>query len=173
MALIQCPECGENVSSTSNVCIHCGFELSGYIKENVYYDLVLKSEKVLISNWVGPLSLMRDTCKVPEYQAINLLETPGSTLLKGLTWKTAQHMVFLFGKDDCEVEPVATEDEYRWPFNDKFDAAYDRVFGPVRCPRCHSEQVTTGKRGFSMITGFIGSGATVNRCAKCGHRWKP
>lgn len=43
----------------------------------------------------------------------------------------------------------------------------------VKCPRCGSTAVTAGKRGYSLITGFIGSGKTVNRCAKCGHKWKP
>lgn len=44
---------------------------------------------------------------------------------------------------------------------------------PVRCPKCSSTQISTGSRGFSMVTGFWGSGKTVNRCAKCGHKWTP
>lgn len=44
---------------------------------------------------------------------------------------------------------------------------------PVRCPKCSSTQITTGSRGYSMIWGFIGSGKTVNRCARCGHKWEP
>lgn len=43
----------------------------------------------------------------------------------------------------------------------------------VRCPRCGSTNITAGQRGYSMLTGFIGSGKTVNRCANCGHKWKP
>lgn len=43
----------------------------------------------------------------------------------------------------------------------------------VRCPRCGSTDVTAGQRGYSMFWGFIGSGSTVNRCGKCGHKWKP
>ena len=43
----------------------------------------------------------------------------------------------------------------------------------ICCPKCNSTQITTGKRGFSLITGFIGSNKTVNRCARCGHLWKP
>lgn len=44
---------------------------------------------------------------------------------------------------------------------------------PVRCPKCSSTQITTGARGYSMVWGFIGSGKTVNRCARCGHKWEP
>ena len=48
------------------------------------------------------------------------------------------------------------------------------VKGPVvTCPKCGSTAVTTGQRGFSIISGFIGSGSTVNRCGKCGYKWKP
>lgn len=43
----------------------------------------------------------------------------------------------------------------------------------VKCPKCGSTNVTAGQRGYSLLTGFIGSGNTVNRCAKCGHKWKP
>lgn len=43
----------------------------------------------------------------------------------------------------------------------------------VHCPKCGSVQITTGERGFSMVWGFIGSGKTTNRCAKCGHKWMP
>lgn len=44
---------------------------------------------------------------------------------------------------------------------------------PVKCPKCGSTQITAGQRGFSLITGFIGSNKTVNRCARCGYSWKP
>lgn len=45
--------------------------------------------------------------------------------------------------------------------------------GVVTCPICGSTSVTTGQRGFSLITGFLGSNKTVNRCGKCGHTWAP
>ena len=43
----------------------------------------------------------------------------------------------------------------------------------LTCPKCGSTAITTGQRGFSIISGFIGSGSTVNRCGKCGYKWKP
>ena len=43
----------------------------------------------------------------------------------------------------------------------------------VKCPRCGSTNITAGQRGFSLLTGFVGSGKTVNRCANCGHKWRP
>lgn len=43
----------------------------------------------------------------------------------------------------------------------------------VKCPRCGFTNITAGQRGFSLLTGFVGSGRTVNRCAGCGYKWKP
>lgn len=43
----------------------------------------------------------------------------------------------------------------------------------VSCPHCGSTAITTGQRGFSIVTGFLGSNKTVNRCGKCGYSWKP
>lgn len=43
----------------------------------------------------------------------------------------------------------------------------------VKCPKCGSTNITAGQRGHSLVWGFAGSGSTVNRCANCGHKWKP
>lgn len=43
----------------------------------------------------------------------------------------------------------------------------------VRCPKCGSYSVATTNRGYSLLTGFIGSGSPRNVCQKCGHKWKP
>ena len=42
-----------------------------------------------------------------------------------------------------------------------------------KCPTCGSTAITAGQRGYSFLTGFIGSSKTVNRCANCGYKWKP
>lgn len=43
----------------------------------------------------------------------------------------------------------------------------------VRCPKCGSYSVATTNRGYSLLTGFIGSGSPRNVCQKCGYKWKP
>lgn len=48
-----------------------------------------------------------------------------------------------------------------------------RKANTVRCPKCGSTNITAGQRGYSLLTGFVGSGSTVNRCANCGHKWRP
>ena len=43
----------------------------------------------------------------------------------------------------------------------------------ICCPKCGSTTITTGARGVNVVWGLIGASKTVNRCAKCGHTWKP
>lgn len=43
----------------------------------------------------------------------------------------------------------------------------------IHCPKCNSPQISTTARGYSIVWGFIGADNTVNRCAKCGYKWKP
>lgn len=42
-----------------------------------------------------------------------------------------------------------------------------------KCPKCGSKSIATTNRGFSVITGFIGSGSPRNVCQNCGYKWKP
>lgn len=46
-------------------------------------------------------------------------------------------------------------------------------YGQPHCPKCYSTAIATTNRGFSLVTGFIGSGSPRNVCQNCGHKWKP
>ena len=58
---------------------------------------------------------------------------------------------------------------------ERLDSKYGSQQHPntVRCPKCGSYSVATTNRGYSLLTGFIGSGSPRNVCQKCGHKWKP
>lgn len=43
----------------------------------------------------------------------------------------------------------------------------------VKCPKCGSTSVQSTTRGFSIVTGFVGSSSPRNVCQNCGHKWKP
>ena len=41
-----------------------------------------------------------------------------------------------------------------------------------RCPKCGSTSIATVNKGYSLLTGFLGSGNPMNVCQSCGHKWK-
>jgi hypothetical protein len=43
----------------------------------------------------------------------------------------------------------------------------------VRCPKCLSSQIHAEKRGWSLLSGLIGSGKIVITCLGCGQKFKP
>lgn len=43
----------------------------------------------------------------------------------------------------------------------------------MMCPKCKSNEVHAGQRGWSLLSGFIGSGKVVLTCLNCGHVFKP
>lgn len=43
----------------------------------------------------------------------------------------------------------------------------------VKCPKCGSKQIHAGKRGWSLLAGFIGSRKIVITCLACGQSFRP
>lgn len=43
----------------------------------------------------------------------------------------------------------------------------------VHCPKCNSISITTIPKGYSLVTGFVGSGNPMNVCQNCGYKWEP
>lgn len=41
----------------------------------------------------------------------------------------------------------------------------------VCCPKCGSTEFHSGKRGWSIWTGLLGSSKVIMTCLKCGHKW--
>ncbi len=44
--------------------------------------------------------------------------------------------------------------------------------GIPTCPQCGSPSIATINRGYSIVSGFIGSGKAVNVCQVCGCKWE-
>lgn len=71
------------------------------------------------------------------------------------------------------------QDLYRKRMDEEFkdDLIYDSEpthrEPKVRCPKCGSTSIATVNRGYSLLTGFVGSGTPMNVCQKCGYKWKP
>lgn len=154
MALITCPECGKEISSFAKLCIHCGYPLENNISndlciiDGVSYDLSSIKNRLLsadLNNKDETNKIVRDL-----EELVGTIHVVHAAKLCNIILKTG-------------VVPSV------------FDVANTKDISnhQIRCPKCKSTQITTGARGFSIVTGFIGANKTVNRCAKCGHTWKP
>lgn len=180
MALIQCPECGEMISDFASTCMHCGFPLKHIKKhgENVCVidgkPLDLREFKEFINNVLdsdGGLSeeeieslvdslysdcehSSKDSIRCLIHIMINSREIP------------SEHNSMIY-KMRLKNEEDARQ---RYAENKRKER---EIRDEIHCPKCNSTAVTAGQRGYSVVWGFVGSNKTMNRCAKCGHKWAP
>lgn len=166
----NCPKCGKELTDVQDrngryleSCWNCGYELE-----------VIKSEarkkfKCKKCNSMRKLTIDEDDrlafqCFDCGYEETYLIKKELSIVEKMLRDK------------DRKGESLYTEEQTRKllePSKVDIIKRYDANSTPVQCPKCNSTQISTGQRGYSMIWGFIGSNRTMNRCAKCGHKWEP
>lgn len=181
MALINCPECGGKVSSMAQQCIHCGFPLEAQADEYINDICAIDGKELDLHEFreyvislyetVGYVSdeekselidsLYEDCNHVSREFVARLIQTIIDT--KSIPEK---HESFGYRKSlewDAERQKECTARRER----------AEREKYLIHCPKCNSTNITTGSRGYSMVWGFIGSGKTVNRCGKCGHKWEP
>lgn len=161
MALINCPECGSEISDKSKQCIHCGYpleELSSNNKENnnESYIYIINGHKFQIDeDFANDIKIL-----VKNKDAVKLHRV--SCNIANMT-KMTNEEASEFLTDFIKNNFVASE-KYR---------NYNTPIPVTRCPKCGSTSITTGQRGYSLWTGFLGSNKTVNRCSNCGYTWQP
>lgn len=87
-------------------------------------------------------------------------------------WNHYAWVTYIKGNPELEEAFRARLDAELEEMMERIDARMEAKNTP-RCPKCGSTAVVIGTRGYSVVTGFIGSGDTMNRCGNCGHKWKP
>jgi len=161
MALINCPECGREISDQAKNCVHCGYPIFLINGKIVNPDYVLTAK-----------GKSHDLTYIVEIiQSAVYMDEPKRRYLERKVYETGDISIYAArkivdgiiktGKVPKDVDPeLGKLSKYVKP-------------AVLRCPKCGSTAVTTGNRGFSVVSGFIGSGKTVNRCGICGFAWKP
>lgn len=166
MALIKCPECGKEISDRAESCPHCGYPIAnlGKTKEAVNeYAVILEDCK---ASKVKCIKIVREVTGGGLKEAKEAVEKVPYLVMDKISLQAATAIKNAF-EDEGAVASVVSSSEK------SVKIATARDTKQVRCPKCGSTQITTGQRGFSFWTGFIGANKTVNRCAKCGHSWTP
>lgn len=162
MGLIQCPECGKEISDKAKQCINCGYP----IKENTGNGMcvingVLRNLQPFLEQIIANPDMSDE-----ERHALKM-HVYGTCLT-----------ISVFGADEL-IDIMKETGRVPETFTDTHKSAFSKnsrtiVNKPVlKCPKCGSTAITTGTRGFSIISGFIGSGAVMNMCGHCGYKWKP
>lgn len=156
MALINCPECGKKISDKSTHCIHCGLPMEEInticIVNGTPWDM--QHVKELIDN-------LQPGDNNAEYHLCKDLQKELS-----IEFLTAINLVDEI-KETGKIPKTYSDNHVKNMIQKKHKDPQ------IRCPKCSSTQITTGSRGYSMVWGFVGSNKTMNRCAKCGHKWEP
>ena len=171
MALIKCPECGKEISDKAKACIHCGYPLD-YLettseqpvvpKDNALYNVILVDTK----NVVKAISAYQGLSGSKLIDAKERIMKRPCIIARNVSRSEADSIKNQFeALGDTTVAIESTDGKSEYVNEVKRDE--------LRCPKCGSTAVEIGQRGFSIMTGFLGAGQTMNRCGNCGHKWKP
>lgn len=201
MALIKCPECNKEVSDKAEICVHCGYPISKWIKEeNSGSSQSNKINENVKDDNPNNIYLYREK----EYNLTELVDyikenTHPDVEINSQTWAEARHILRTYisiGKEeDLLISYIhkyrmlgTTKDRKKYYEHKKAHVSHtqfnyvpaysnkNNMYNPsqnvVCCPRCGSTSVTTEEQGYGLF-GWIGASQKKNLCQKCGHKWWP
>lgn len=172
MSLIKCPECGREVSDKAIQCIHCGYPLNN--KTDISYDVIYagyENKTIKYQNQSKLIGCIRQFLKLDLTSSKKIIDNPPYTLFHSISKEQAEWVSDTLRPFQCNIILQESNDTIK-P-NRQIDSYILNGGSTLICPHCGSNQITTGQRGFSLLTGFIGSSKTINRCGKCGWKWEP
>ena len=182
MALIKCPECGESVSNLAKNCIHCGFPIMKTLTDEYDENVCIIDGKPLdlheFKDYID--DILDNDGYLSKDEIESLVDSLHSDCLHSS--KDSIRCLIHIMINSRQVPREHTSLIYRMQLKSEEDAKYRSIERKRReaeeryklhCPKCNSTNITTGSRGYNIVWGFIGSGKTVNRCGKCGHKWEP
>ena len=201
MALIHCPECNKEVSDRAEICVHCGYPISKWIKkENSNSSQSNEVNEDVKDDNSNNIYLYREK----KYNLTDLVDyikenTHPDVEINSQTWAEARHILRTYisiGKEeDLLISYIHkyrmlgtakdrkkyyehkkshvshTQFNYAPAYSNK-NNMYNSSQNVVHCPRCGSTSVTTEEQGYGLF-GWIGASQKKNLCQKCGHKWWP
>lgn len=182
MALINCPECCHQISDKAQSCPNCGYPLNEILSVNTKKnsDFATQNYCVVFKRLGQPnkIEIIKEVRKIGNYDlqtAKDIVDFPPSIVIKNISKQVADEVQVRLGTLGAftsieKLEVNANKSDSNQEIKKILDNNKDDI---IRCPRCGSNAITTGQRGFSIFTGFLGSNKTVNRCGNCGYSWQP
>lgn len=183
MALVICPECKKQMSQHAEICLNCGFPIQKFMTENNMNDetkafvcpkcadtydfegvINLKCmfcNTTLVQTDISREELFRLACNISDEEfrskAIELAKKFGNNQFDEKAYKETK-----LKKKQLDLRLMNSS-----------NISQSQQQNIPKCPKCGSTAITATQKGYSLLTGFLGSNKTVNRCANCGHTWKP
>ena len=141
LSLINCPECGREISSKAISCPHCGYPISNLGNNSKSYTVILNA------------------CGLNRAQVVHyLMQTQNINMSK----EKANELKQIFERVDATI----TIKDY--DTNDDLNA-YIKT-DEVRCPKCGSTQIQVVPRKWSLLAGFA-TKKVDRVCMSCKYRW--
>jgi len=176
MALIKCPECNNQISDKAYACPKCGYPINQELNKNqnnlYFYDVYFISFSLNNDKKIKTIAYLRNIHNLSLSEVMDIEKKSPCIIFHNINSEQTNKIKETLSNLDCKIEIKKHKEQYTTSDNEKISNYYQNI-DTITCPRCGSNQITTGQRGYKFITGFIGSNKTVNRCAKCGYSWKP
>lgn len=182
MALINCPECGGQVSDRAETCIHCGYPLLG-ANDEVFQILDLRV------NTYNPKKNQRvvfgesDKTDIKEGDLIDFLDSNDNvigTYHVSSVILNNEHKVGLIFKNinDTRLDSAKAIIKSGNKLNHSIKMSSPSIIKPserineneIKCPKCGSIKIQMLPRRWSLLTGFFTN--KVDRvCMNCKHKF--
>ncbi len=199
MALIKCPECGGQVSDKAPACIHCGYPLQNFNKEESDIstdgtccingeecDIIWLQEKCIAIDDSQNCMNLASFCENKYQQFYNpYISCVDNPTFFGLICDTRLKYGLLENQISAKFIAECIKHNFKYftfnsntykktrqSINYSFTHQQPVNSNVVRCPRCGSTSVTTEEQGYGLF-GWIGASQKKNLCQKCGHKWWP
>lgn len=174
MSLVKCPECGKEISDKAEVCIHCGYPLSGN-KINSSYTCTIDGKEYDFSNVVDMINSGKP------FQAMLRLPNKNSFVNKKcipyLVIYYEEHKSFPSELDssnlpmsDKEIDKLSTDILVRYKREERAIQKTKNANTIVTCPKCGSTNIQLIRKKFSLLTGFA-TNKVERVCANCLHKF--
>lgn len=174
-----------NVKDEVFYCKKCMAENGSKLSSGGFYSSISSTAKSDLNKYIGIRWNEEDGCKCPKcdsiminshitsLQFLDILDYSNNSIDYSLAMlELKNNNIIEFTNQMNIVKEKMDEKRQEWA-NKQLGVDKQQEPDQVRCPKCGSTQITTGQRGYSLFSGFLGSNKTVNRCAKCGYSWKP
>lgn len=194
MVKIKCPKCNISSEIINGQCKNCDYNIFEFMKNNgLFEENRIITDKLYICPNCGTIDAGESSIRLKCYECGTPYKT--TDINRRSYWEELGNAC----TNDCSNEYTHdlleryVGNTINWDIFNKREGEWNKALEKKheqdqqkhveerarqdiqtipKCPKCGSTAITAGQKGYSLLTGFLGSNKTVNRCVNCGHTWK-